>query len=165
MTYLVCFLQQVHSNQSSIDGSVQPSPVSLGTMQSSSFILALAARLDAAENTIALVNVTTAPASPNADQKELQVFSLTVAVGRGAPSATETSLENGTELETWHIVLIFLSSSVALLLLFLIILLLVHKRKHGSYFSKKPVKGHTNPGYASSQLRLEKLEVIVYNHS
>ena len=134
-------------------------------MQSSSCIVVLAARLDAAENTIALVNVTTAPESPNADLKELQVFSLTVAVGDRAPSATENSLENGTKLETWHIVLIFLSSSVFLLVLILIILLLVHKRKHDSYFSKKPVKGHTNPGYASSQLRLEKLEVIVYNHS
>lgn len=164
MTSLVCFHQQVHSNQSSIDGGIQPSPVRLGTMQSSSCILILAARLDADENTIALLNVTTAPASPNADQKELQVFSLIVAVGGRAPSATENSLENGTKLETWHIVLIFLLSAVALLLLFLIILLLIHKWKHGSYFSKKPVKGHTNPGYASSQLRLENLEVIVYNH-
>ena len=155
MTYLVSFHQQVHSNQSSIDGSIQPSPVRLGAMQSSSCILVLVARLDADENTIALVNVTTAPASPNADQKELQVFPLTVAVGRGAPSATETSLENGTKLETWHIVLIFLSPFVALLLLILINLLLVHKRKHGFYFFKKPVEGHTNPGYASSQLELE----------
>ena len=109
-------------------------------MQSSSCILVLAARLDAAENTIALVNVTTAPESPNVDLKGLQVFSLTVAVGGRAPSATENSLENGTKLETWHIVLIFLSSSVFLLVLILIILLLVHKRKHGSYFSKNLLK-------------------------
>ena len=124
-------------------------------MQSSSCIVVLAARLDAAENTIALVNVTTAPTSPNADQKELQVFTLTVVVGGRAPSATENSLEKGSKLETWHIVLIFLSPFVALLLLILINLLLVHKRKHGFYFFKKPVEGHTNPGYASSQLELE----------
>ena len=145
MTYLVFFHQQVHSNQSSIDGSIQPSPVPVGTTQSSSCILVLAAPLDADENIIALVNVTTAPASPNADRKELQVLSLTVVVGGRAPSATENSLENGSKLETWHIVLIFLSPFVALLLLFLINLLLAHKRKHGSYFFKKPVKGHANP--------------------
>ena len=155
MTYLVSFHQQVHSNQSSIDGSIQPSPVRLGTTQSSSCILVLMARLDADENTIALVNVTTAPTSPNTDQKELQVFTLTVVVGGRAPSATENSLEKGSKLETWHIVLIFLSPFVALLLLILINLLLVHKRKQGFYFFKKPVEGHTNPGYASSQLELE----------
>ena len=128
-------------------------------MQSSSCILVVTSRFDADETTIALVNVTAAPASPNADQKQLQVFCLTVAVGRRASSVTENSLENETKLETWHIVLICLSSSVVLLLLlFLIILLLVQKWRRGSRFPRRS-EGHTNPGYASSQLQLDNLEV------
>ena len=128
-------------------------------MQSSFCILVLTSRFDADENTIALVNVTAAPASPNADQKQLQVFSLTVAVGRRAPSVTENSLENETKLEIWHIVLICLSSSVVLLLLlFLIIFLLVQKWRRGSRFHRTS-EGHTNPGYASSQLQLDNLDV------
>ncbi|KAJ7382672.1 hypothetical protein OS493_033730 [Desmophyllum pertusum] len=76
------FSFHVLANQSSITGSVQPSPVALETKQTISCQLILTSESDASPGAVTQINVTATSASHNADVKELIVFSLTVTTDR-----------------------------------------------------------------------------------
>ena len=152
------------SNQTSINGTVQPSPVPLKAMQSTYCLLILMSDPDSPPDTVTQINVTATPVSHNADVKHLQVFSLTVAVDRRLPSKTE-DLEKDSKLATWHIVIIAMVAVLCSLLLVLLVILLVYRMKHSSWIPRKPAENNSNRGPTTSQLQLNKFEEVIYLQS
>lgn len=111
---------QVLANQSSITGSVQPSPVSLEPNHTTSCLLILTSQPDASPGTVTEVNVTATSASHNTDIKQLTIFSLTVTTGRKPPFKKEDleneDLEKENGLEKWQVILIIGAVTFSILL-------------------------------------------------
>lgn len=120
-------------------------------------MLILTSQPETPSSTVTQINVTASPASHNAHEKELLLFSSIVTVDRRSQTKTEY-LQNENELAIWHVVLISVSTSMLVLL---VIALLVFKLKRGSWNPKKPAKNENDmkPGSASSHLlQLQKLD-------
>lgn len=128
LSLLLFFGQQVLTNQSLLDGNVEPSHVFLRTMQSTSCLLILTSQSDAATKTVTQVNVTATLASRSTGVRQFQVFSIIVKVD-GSPHKTEDSDSGNRRLKTLYVVLIAIA---VFILLITLISALVYCQKRGS---------------------------------
>lgn len=154
------FGQQVLTNQSSLNGNVEPSHVFVRTMQSTSCLLILTSQSDAATKTVTQVNVTATPASRSTGVKQFQVFSIIVKVD-GSPLTETADLDSGKRrLKTLYVVLIAIA---VFILLITLISAVVYCQKRGSLRPKSRPQVGTLWEPSSSQLQLHSKseEVIV----
>lgn len=160
--FLYCFFfgQQVLTNQSSLNGNVEPSHVFVRTMQSTSCLLILTSQSDAATKTVTQVNVTATPASRSTGVKQFQVFSIIVKVD-GSPLTETADLDSRKRrLKTLYVVLIAIA---VFILLITLISAVVYCQKRGSLRPKSRPQVGTLWEPSSSQLQLHSKseEVIV----
>ena len=160
------YFPQVLSNQSSITGRVQLSPVSIELKQTTPCLLILSSQDDASPGTVTQVNVTATPASHNADIRQLGIFSLTVTTVRRFP-VKKDDLENedsGKEkgLEKWQLSLIVGVVTISILL---IIALVICKVDRDS--KKRAIKRVNNNHGATNQVQPDSSvdNVIVNNYA
>ena len=161
--FLYCFFfgQQVLTNQSSLNGNVEPSHVFVRTMQSTSCLLILTSQSDAATKTVTQVNVTATPASRSTGVKQFQVFSIIVKVD-GSPHTETEDLDIGRRhLKTLYIVLIAIA---VFILLITLISAVVYRQKRGSLRPKSCPKVGTCSESSSSQLQLHSKSEEVTVH-
>lgn len=160
LSLLFFFGQQVLTNQSSLNGNVEPSHVFVRTMQSTSCLLILTSQSDAATKTVTQVNVTATPASRSTGVKQFQVFSIIVKVD-GSPLTETADLDSGKRrLKTLYVVLIAIA---VFILLITLISAVVYCQKRGSLRPKSRPQVGTLWEPSSSQLQLHSKseEVIV----
>lgn len=151
--FLYCFFfgQQVLTNQSLLNGNVEPSHVFLRTMQATSCLLILTSQSDAATKTVTQVNVTATPASRSTGVKQFQVFSIIVKVD-GSPHTETEDLDSGKRrLKTLYVVLIAIA---VFILLIALISAVVYCQKRGSLRPKSRPQVGTLWESSSSQLQL-----------
>lgn len=151
LSLLLFFGQQVVTNQSSLNGNVEPPHVFLRTMQSTSCLLILTSQSDAATKTVTHVKVTATPSSRSTGVKQFQVLSIIVKVA-GSPDTETEDLESGKRrLKTLYVVLI---SIAVFILLITLISALVYCHKRGSLRPKSSSKVGFFWESSNSQLRL-----------
>ena len=150
LSLLLFFGQQVLTNQSSLNGNVEPSHIFLRTMQSTSCLLILESQSDAATKTVTQVNVTATPASRSTGLKQFQVFSIIVKVD-GSPHKTKDLDSGNGRLKTLYVVLIAIAVSILLITL---ISALVYCQKRGSLRPKSSPKVDMFWESSGSQLQL-----------
>ena len=159
--FLYCFFfgQQVLTNQSSLNGNVEPSHVFLRTMQSTSCLLILTSQSDAATKTVTQVNVTASPASRSTGVKQFQVFSIIVKVDGSAHTETADLDSGKRRLKTLYVVLIAIA---VFILLITLISAVVYCQKSSLRPKSCPQVGPLRES-SSSQLQLHSKseEVIV----
>ena len=161
LSLLFFFGQQVLTNQSLLNGNVEPSHVSLRTMQATSCLLILTSQSDAATKTVTQVNVTATPASRSTGVKQFQVFSIIVKVD-GSPHTETEDLDIGRRhLKTLYIVLIAIA---VFILLITLISAVVYRQKRGSLRPKSCPKVGTCSESSSSQLQLHSKSEEVTVH-
>ena len=149
------------TNQSSLNGNVEPSHVFLRTMQATSCLLILTSQSDAATKTVTQVNVTATPASRSTGVKQFQVFSIIVKVD-GSPHTETEDLDIGRRhLKTLYIVLIAIA---VFILLITLISAVVYRQKRGSLRPKSCPKVGTCSESSSSQLQLHSKSEEVTVH-
>ena len=124
------------TNQSSLDGNVEPSHVFLKTMQATSCLLILMSQSDAATKTVTQVNVTATLASRSTGVRQFQVLSIIVKVD-GSPHKTEDSNSGNRRLKTLYVVLI---ATAVFILLITLVSALVYCQKRGSLRRKSSAK-------------------------
>ena len=147
---LLFFGQQVLTNQSLLDGNVEPSHVFLKTMQSTSCLLILTSQSHAATKTVTQVNVTATLASRSTGVRQFQVFSIIVKVD-GSPHKTEDSDSGNRRLKTLYVVLI---ATAVFILLITLVSALVYCQKRGSLRPKSSAKVNMFWESSGSQLQL-----------
>lgn len=138
------------TNQSSLDGNVEPSHVFLKTMQATSCLLILTSQSDAATKTVTQVNVTATLASRSTGVRQFQVFSIIVKVD-GSPHKTEDSDSGNRRLKTLYVVLI---ATAVFILLITLVSALVYCQKRGSLRRKSSAKVNMFCESSGSQLQL-----------
>ena len=151
LSLLFFFGLQVLTNQSSLNGNVEPSHVFLRKMQSTSCLLILTSQSDAATKAVTQVNVTATPASRSTGVKQFQVFSIIVKVD-GSPQTETEDLDSGKRrLKTLYVVLIAIA---VFILLITLISAVVYRQKRGSLRPKSRAQVGTFWESSSSQLQL-----------
>jgi len=157
------FTFNVLSNQSSITGRVQPSLVSLETTQTALCLLILTSQGDASRGTVTQVNVTATPASHNAENKQLGIFSLTVTTDRKLLVKND-ELENkdlgkGKRLEKWQISLIIGAVTLSILLVTVLVICGVDRE-----CKKRGIRRFNGNQGASNQHQGDNFDDVIVNN-